>query len=261
MAPGSPRPVALVTGASSGIGAGFARALAARGHDLALVARREAPLREVAGTLERAHGIRAHCLPADLARPGAPEEIAAGLAARGLAACLLVNNAGFGVPGMLCDVPWERHRATIEVMAAAPVRLCHLLAPAMMAARSGRIVNVSSLSALLPPHAGGTLYYPVKSFLLQFSLAFHAEMRPHGVHVTAVCPGFTATGFRAAAGGTVESVAVPRWLWSEPADVAAAALRAVAANRPVCIPGLFNKMVAVAFKLAPAALGRRMVRG
>ncbi|WP_108257606.1 SDR family NAD(P)-dependent oxidoreductase [Mangrovicoccus ximenensis] len=153
---------------------------------------------------------------------------------RGLQAEVLVNNAGFGVPGMLCDVPWERHRACLEVMAAAPVRLCHLLAPAMMAGGRGRIVNVSSLSALLPPHAGGTLYYPVKSFLLQFSLAFHAEMRPHGVRVSAVCPGFTETGFQAAAGGTVEKVAVPRWLWSRPGDVAGAALAPGAAAAPRC---------------------------
>lgn len=257
----SARRTALVTGASSGIGRAFAEALAARGCDLVIVARREAPLRGTANDIEKANGVRVTVWPGDLADPETPQRLFDDLTGRGIAVDILVNNAGFGVPGMLCDVDWARHRACLEVMTAAPVHLAHLFGPPMMARGWGRIVNVSSLSALLPPHAGGTLYYPVKSFLLQFSLAIREEMGPKGVKVTALCPGFTETGFQKAAGGTVESVAFPRWLWSQPADVAHAALDAVEADRAIVIPGAVNKAIALAFKLMPGALGRRIVRG
>jgi short-subunit dehydrogenase len=146
-------------------------------------------------------------------------------------------------------------------MATAPVQMCYLFAPSMMKEGFGRIINVSSLAALLPPHAGGTLYYPVKSFLHQFSIAFRAEMRQHQVHVTALCPGFTRTNFQEAAGGTVEKVSLPNWTWSEPDAVARAAINAVEKNKAVCVPGLMDKMIASTFKVLPGALGRRLVGG
>lgn len=257
----APRPVALITGASSGIGLAFAEVYAGLGMDLVLVARKKGPLAAVAEHLEGQHHVSVTVLPGDLSDPDTPRQLFDQLAARGLRVDVLVNNAGFGVPGELCDVAWPRHRDTIEVMATAPVRLCHLFAPGMQARGAGRIINVSSLSALLPPHAGGTLYYPVKSFMAQFSLALRAELRAHGVHVTALCPGFTKTGFQATAGGTVETVRVPVWLWSSPQDVARAAIRAVEGNKPICIPGLFNRLVAVVFKLLPGGIARRLVGG
>ncbi|MGD9295579.1 MAG: SDR family NAD(P)-dependent oxidoreductase, partial [Roseobacter sp.] len=171
------------------------------------------------------------------------------------------NNAGFGVPGELCDIEWHRHRDTIEVMATAPVHLCHLFAPAMQQRGSGHIINVSSLSAILPPHAGGTLYYPVKAFLHKFSIAFRAEMRSSGVWVTSLCPGFTRTGFQQAAGGTVEKVTPPTWTWSDPDAVARAGIRAVERNKPICVPGLLNKIIALLFKVLPGSVGRLLVRG
>ena len=207
---------ALITGGSSGIGLAFARELARMGDDLVLIGRRENDLRKAAEGIVSDFGVDAVIFPGDLADPGTPDRLVEELKARDLGVSTLVNNAGFGVPGELLDVDWRRHRDTIEVMAIAPVRLAYLLAPGMIAEGKGAIVNVSSLSALLPPHAGGTLYYPVKSFLFQFSLALRAEMHPHGVRVVAVCPGFTDTGFQAAAGGTVESVSFPKFLWSMP---------------------------------------------
>lgn len=255
------RRTALVTGASSGIGRAFTEALAARGHDLVIVARRAPRLEEVAAEIARAYGVTVTPWPGDLADPETPARLFAEVQAQGIEIDILVNNAGFGVPGMLVEVDWPRHRACLEVMTAAPVHLAYLFGPPMMARGWGRIVNVSSLSALLPPHAGGTLYYPVKSFLLQFSLAIREEMRAGGVQVTALCPGFTETGFQAAAGGTVESVAFPRVLWSKPQTVANAALDAVEADRAICIPGVVNKAIGLAFKLMPGALGRRLVRG
>ncbi len=257
----SRRPAALITGASSGIGRAFAEAYARRGHDIFLVARREDQLARVATDLGRAHGIDAIPWAGDLADPETPQRLFDALAALGREVDVLVNNAGFGVPGVFIEVDWARHKACLEVMTVAPVRLAYLFAPQMAARGAGSIINVASLSAMLPPHAGGTLYYPVKSFLLQFSLALSAELRQTGVNVTALCPGFTETDFQAAAGGTVESVAIPRFLWSKPDDVVAACIRAVEAERPVCIPGAFNKAIAVAFKLMPGPIARYLVRG
>ncbi|MHA3980009.1 SDR family NAD(P)-dependent oxidoreductase [Halovulum sp. GXIMD14794] len=258
--PGRGTDAVLITGASAGMGLSFARAYAKTGRNLVLVARREDLLRETARDLTEKHGIDAAALSADLADPGAPTRLFEEIAYLGIDVGGLVNNAGFGVPGHLCAVDWSRHRDTIQVMATVPVHLTRLFAPAMMQRGRGTIINVASLSALLPPHAGGTLYYPVKSFLYQFSLATHEELRPRGVHVTALCPGFTVTDFQKAAGGTVESVSVPQWMWSKPEDVVDAAIAAVDRNQPVCIPGFANKAIAQAFKLMPGALGRWLVR-
>ena len=253
------RHYALVTGATSGIGKAFAERLAESGYGILAVARHEEPLLRLESDLSTQFGADVVVFPADLARSETPDRILEFAKENKIAVSMLVNNAGFGVPGNLCDVEWDRHRSCIEVMATAPVRLCYLFAPLMVAGGGGTIINVSSLSAVLPPHAGGTLYYPVKSFLYQFSLAFHAEMLSEGVHVTTVCPGFTETNFQKAAGGTVESVAVPKWLWSTPEGVAKAAIAAARRNQPVSIPGLFNKATALFFKLVPASVGRRIV--
>lgn len=260
--PGSHRrKTALITGAASGIGRAFAEEYARRGCDLALLGRRVDPLQTLADRLGERHGTTVTVCPGDLADPETPQRLFDHLSGQKIGVDILVNNAGFGVPGDLCNVAWQRHRDTIEVMATAPTRLCHLFAPAMQTRKAGRIINVSSLSALLPPHAGGTLYYPVKSYLAQFSLALRAEMKASNVHVTALCPGFTRTGFQEAAGGTVESVAIPQWLWSDPQDVARAAIRAVDRNTAICIPGAFNKAVAVFFKIMPGSVGRLVVGG
>ncbi|MCA0927927.1 SDR family NAD(P)-dependent oxidoreductase [Ruegeria profundi] len=250
---------ALITGASSGIGQAFAEEYASKGVNLVIVARRNDPLQKLASRLRSQHGIDVVVWTGDLAIPETPRRLFDYLTGQHIHVDILVNNAGFGVPGNLCEVEWDRHREAIEVMGAAPVRLCYLFAPTMQERRSGWIINVSSLAAFVPPHAGGTLYYPLKSYLARFSIALRAEMKASGVHVTAVCPGFTHTGFQAAAGGTVESVAIPKWMWSEPNDVAAAAIRAVEKNQPICIPGLFNKAVALFFKVIPGALGRKIV--
>ena len=251
---------ALITGASAGIGKAFAEMFAKRGIDIVMVARRRERLEDLAAELRDRHGVDVIVWDGDLAKPETPELLFKALQDEGVTVDVLVNNAGFGVPGDLVDVEWSRHRNCLEVMTAAPVRLTHLFAPGMIERRKGSIINVASLSAVLPPHAGGTLYYPVKSFLLQFSLAMREELRPHGVKVSAVCPGFTETDFQLAAGGTVESVAFPKALWSKPEDVAEAAIAAVRANKPICIPGLVNKVIAVFFKLAPGAVGRWAVR-
>lgn len=256
-----PRRVALITGASSGIGQAFAEEYAKLGVDLVVVARKVEPLDLLSARLKSDHQISVTVLTGDLADPETPQKLFDTLLKKSIKVNILVNNAGYGVPGELCDIEWERHRDTIEVMATAPVRMCYLFAPAMMKEGFGRIINVSSLSALLPPHAGGTLYYPVKSFLHQFSLAFRAEMRVHNVYVTSLCPGFTRTNFQDAAGGTVEKVSPPEWTWSDPNSVARTAIEAVDNNRAFCVPGIINKAIAATFKVLPGALGRRLVGG
>jgi short-subunit dehydrogenase len=259
-APAGARPVALVTGASAGIGAALAREFAADGYDLVLVARRADRLRTLADALAAAHGVTAHVLQADLADPAAPEAIFAALEEQGLELTALVNNAGYGVPGELAESGWVRHRDSLQVMVRAPVQLAYLAAPGMAARGRGYILHVASLSALLPPHAGGTLYYPIKSFLLKFALAHGEELRPHGVRVTAVCPGFTHTEFQEAAGGSTEKVEMPGFLWMTAEAVAKQGYRALMRGRPVCIPGLVNQVLYLVFKYMPDGIGRWLVR-
>ena len=257
---GATRKTALVTGASSGIGKAFAREFASNGFDVVLVARGEARLRAVAEEIEADFGVSAPVIIADLAIPEAPADIVAQIGSMGLQIDALVNNAGYGVPGHLAESDWTVHRDCMQVMARAPLQLAYLLAPGMAERRRGWIVNVCSLTVFLPPHAGGTLYYPVKSFLFQFSLAHREELRRHCVHVTAICPGFTETNFQQAAGGTVESVSFPKSLWLQPDRVARAGYAAVMRNRPICIPGRIDRIIALFFKLAPGPLARWIVR-
>jgi short-subunit dehydrogenase len=124
----------------------------------------------------------------------------------------------------------------------------------------GLIINLGSVSGFLPPHAGGTLYYPVKSFLIKFSLAHAEEMRRAGVHVTALCPGFTHTDFQKAAGGTVETVTMPDFLWMDADEVARQGYKAAVRGDPVCVPGWINRMIVRCFKYLPDAFGRWIVR-
>jgi short-subunit dehydrogenase len=258
------RPVALVTGGSSGIGAAFAREFARNGHDVVLVARGEARLKSVAAEIEGEFGVSAHVLQADLSDPVAPERIFAELAERGLKIGALVNNAGYGVPGPLDQSDWAKHRDCLEVMVAAPVHLAYLAAREMAgrgkSGRGGMIINIGSVSGFLPPHAGGTLYYPVKAFLIKFSLAHAEEVRASGVTVTVVCPGFTHTGFQEAAGGTVEAVSMPKFLWMQPEEVARKGYRAAARGDLVCVPGFINKLFVWFFKYVPDGIGRWIVR-
>lgn len=251
---------ALITGASAGIGKAFAFQFAANGFDLLLVARREERLLAVAAEIELEFDVKVHVMGADLSDPETPDRIYKTVRGLDLRIAALVNNAGFGVPGLLTDLPWQRHRATLEVMTAAPVHLSYLFAPDMAARGKGWIIHVASLSAFLPPHAGGTLYYPVKAFLLKFAEAHREELMNSNVNVTAVCPGFTRTDFQKAAGGTVESVSVPQIFWLGPEDVARSGFDAVMRNKPVCIPGLFNQLTFLFFRVIPDCLARRIFR-
>lgn len=247
---------ALVTGASAGLGVLFAEALAGRGHDLILTARREDRLEELAVRLRERHGIRVETIAADLAAPGAAESLMAEIGRRGLAVNLLVNNAGFGAAGQFAQVD----RATLERMIAVNCRalmeLCHLVLPGMIQMRSGAILNVASTAAFQPGPGMG-VYYATKAFVLSLSEAIHSEVRRHGVHVSAICPGPTRTEFFDAAGVSPQSPLVR--MASDPRKVVEDGLRALDANAAVRVSGFGNKLLAGSVRFTPRPVIRRVL--
>jgi short-subunit dehydrogenase len=249
------RRLALVTGASAGIGEAFARLYAARGHDLALTARRAGRLERLAEDLGRRHGIEVLVLPADLAEPGAPEHLARLIAGHGREVDVLVNNAGYGLPGRFAETAWSDQAAFLQVLASAPAELAHRLAPGMAERGYGRILNVASLAGLAPGGPGATLYAATKAFLVRFSESLHLELKGSGVHVTALCPGFTYSEFHDVTGSReLVRRSIPRLFWQDADAVARAGFSGVEANRAVCVPGVTNKLMAGLAKLTPEGL-------
>jgi len=248
---------ALVTGASAGIGAEFARQLAARGCDLVLTARRVDRLEALARELHAQYGINADVIVDDLADAAAPARIAAAATRTGRAIDILVNNAGYGVPGRYDKVDWATHARFMQVLVTAPLQLCHLLLPAMRDRGYGRIVNVASLAGLVPATPGNTLYGPAKAFLMRVSQALALENRAHGIHVCALCPGFTRSEFHdvSHARGLVSKL--PGWMWSDASDVVRQGLDAVERGRVVCVPGRVNRVLKTLMDVLPdrTALG------
>jgi short-subunit dehydrogenase len=246
------RKLALITGASAGIGAAFARIFASHGYDLALTARRAERLETLAEEIRLRSGIETLVLPADLADPAAPGKILDQLAANGRAVDALVNNAGYGLPGAYANTSWADQRAFLQVMVTAPCELAHKVLPGMVERRFGRIVNVASLAGLIPGSAGHTLYGASKALLVRFSQSLHLEVADQGVHVSALCPGFTYSEFHDVNGTRAQiSASTPPWLWLGADEVAATGYEAVEANRAVCVPGAPNKAIAAFAKLVP----------
>jgi short-subunit dehydrogenase len=246
------RRLALVTGASAGIGAAFARLLAERGYDLALTARRAERLETLAAELAARHGVETLVVPADLAAAGGAQAVLDQIAARGRVVDALINNAGYGLPGGYARTAWQDQRAFLQLMVSAPCELAHKVLPGMAERRFGRIVNVASVAGLLPGAAGHTLYAGAKSLMIKFSQSLHLEAAPHGVHVTALCPGFTWTEFHDANGTRARvNAAVPSWAWLSVEPVVLAGWRAVEANRPTCTPGLAYKALCALVRLVP----------
>ena len=255
---------ALVTGGSSGIGVAFAEVFAAHGYDLVLAARREEKLRDVAARLEREHGIRVHVFVSDLEVPGAPSRLVDEIAARGLTIDALVNNAGYGVPGQYLKTTWERHAAFLNIMVVAVTELTRRLLPGMLERKFGRIINIASLAGLVPAPAGHTLYAASKSFLIKFSEALSNEVGEQGVHVTAVCPGFTFSEFHDVTGTRASVSKLPSWMWMNAAAVAREGFAANDANRSVFVTGKVNRTIAMLARMMPqqfvAAVNRRAAR-
>lgn len=246
------RKLALVTGASAGIGAAFARVLAAHGYDVALTARRTERLEILAEEIRMRFGVETLTVGADLAEPEAPGQILDHLTAHGRTVDALVNNAGYGLGGTYAETRWADQQAFLQVMVNAPCELAHRVLGGMRERRFGRIVNVASLAGLVPGSAGHTLYAASKSLLVKFSQSLHLELAAEGVHVSALCPGFTWSEFHDVNGTrAMVSASTPAWLWLGADEVAAAGYEAVEANRPVCVPGAPNKAIAGIAKLLP----------
>lgn len=255
----SSRRRALVTGASAGIGAAFARELAARGCDLVLTARREDRLRSLAGELHTAHGIDAQVIVANLANPLVPARIAAELRQRGLAIDVLINNAGYGVPGSFVANDWQTHADFIQVLMTAPTHLCHLLLPAMRERGFGRIINVASLAGHVPGTPGHTLYAAAKAYLIKFSQSLGLENRAHGVNVCALCPGFVYSEFHDVTGTRNLVAQMSDWLWMDAGSVVRQGLDAVERGEIVYVAGRVNRAIKTLFKLLPDRLALRMI--
>lgn len=258
------RRIALVTGASSGIGEAFAEVLAAGGFDVAITARRDARLRSVQSRLSEKYGARVEVIVEDLEDPSAPARLCAELEARGLKIDVLVNNAGYGVPGSYVASGWDVHERFLQIMVVAVAELTHRLLPAMIERRYGRIINVASLAGLVPAPAGHTLYAAAKAFLIKFSESLGHEVRRHGVYVTAVCPGFTFSEFHDVTGTRARMKSLPGFMWSSSADVARQGYDAVMAGKSVVVTGRINAAIATLVRILPQGLvigvGRRMGR-
>ena len=255
---------ALITGASAGIGQSFAEVFAANGFDLVITARREDRLRALAARLEQRHQARVHVMVADHSLPDTPARLCEEIAARGLRIDALVNNAGYGVPGSFVSSPWERHADNLQVMVTGLAELTYRLLPGMIERKYGRIINVASLAGLVPAPAGHTLYGASKALVIKFSEALSHEVRRHGVHVTAVCPGFTHTEFHDAMGTREQMNVLPEWMWMESATVARQGFEAVMAGTPIYVNGRVNRTIALIVRYLPqgivTALGRRVGR-
>jgi uncharacterized protein len=244
------RPVALVTGASAGIGEEFARQLAARGHDLVLVARDRARLEALAEGLADERGAHAEVLPADLT-DGA--QLAA-VEARARNVDTLINNAGYGTFGNFyeLDLAVEIREAQLNVLAL--MRLTHAAAGAMASRGKGAILNVSSLAGFQPGPMNAT-YSATKAFVTSFTEAVHEEMKGTGVSVSVLCPGFTHTEFQERANAPASSV--PGFMWQNAPEVAAAGLDGLAKNKAIIIPGSVNRVLGTLANMAPHAVTRR----
>ncbi|HSJ57747.1 MAG TPA: SDR family oxidoreductase [Anaerolineae bacterium] len=238
---------ALVTGASGGIGEAFARQLAARGMDLVLVARSEGALRALAGELAGAHAIRTHVIVADLAVPGAAQRLYDDVTTPDWQIDLLVNNAGYGKAGTFAGLPFGVQSRMVHLNVNTVVELTHLFLPAMIERRRGGVINLGS-TASFQPVPFMAVYGATKAFVLSFSEAIAQEVARHGVHVMALCPGGTATGFQETAGVWEDQ----RGSMPSAAEVVTAALAAFDSGKRTYVPGFMNKLTAfVAGRLMP----------
>ena len=246
------RPLAAITGASSGIGAVFARKLAARQHDVLLVARRRDRMEPLCAELQRDHGVSANFLEADLAKPDALEAVAVRLASEPRLA-LLVNNAGFGTKGRFHEAPYEdqarMHRLHIDAI----LRLTRAALPGMVSRNSGAIINVSSVAAYVRT-PGNVSYCATKAWVSAFTEGIYLEMRNLGadVAIQALCPGYTYSEFHDVLKVERSSIA-GKWLWMSAEDVVEASLQALPSRRLFVIPGWQYRLLTMIVPRLPSA--------
>lgn len=247
------RPVALITGPTSGLGEGFARRYAADGHDLVLVARDGERLERLAAELRAQHGVAAEVLIADLAVAEDRQRVADRLR-DGVA--VLVNNAGFGTSGEFWSADYALLQKQLDVNVTAVMALTHAALPAMLAAGSGTVLNVASVAGLLPGR--GSTYSASKAWVVSFSEGLSNGLTGTGVGIHALCPGFVRTEFHQRAG--IDMAGTPSVLWLEVDDVVRDTLAGIAAGKVVIIPGLQYKVLTTAGRMVPRNLVRAMTK-
>lgn len=237
----TPSGYALITGASSGIGAEIAREYARRGVPLILTARRVERLEALAAEL-RAQ-VPVDVIPADLAVADAPAQLCEAIRARGLAVRILVNNAGYGVVGRYPSSDWPVHAQFLQVMVGSVCELTWRLLPSLRSFPDGRILNVASLAGLMPSADGQTLYAPVKAFLIKFSESLAQENADRGLKVSALCPGFTYSEFHDVTGTRAMMSKLPKGLWLQADTVARAGIDGMERGRVIVVPGWRYKLL------------------
>lgn len=230
---------ALVTGGSSGIGAALAHEFASHGYDVVLTARTEAALERTAAEIEQRHGVTAKVVVADLSEQGAVAELCATTGP----VDAVVASAGWTAAGRFTTVAWQEQRRMLDVMAAGPLELVHRTLPAMLEAGFGRVILVSSVGALLPMPKSVT-YGATKALLVHAAESLHAELAGTGVHVSALCPGYVATGIHERAGLEHLRRSVPGWMWTDVNVVAREGYVAVERGAPVRVAGRVNRVAA-----------------
>lgn len=254
------RRLVLITGASAGLGAAFARAYAARGFDLVLAARRFDRLEALAAELSAAHAVEAFPIAVDLAVYGTETTLLEAVAGLGRHVDVLINNAGFSIPQSFAAVPWERQRDFLMTLVVSACGLAHGVIPAMVERGGGAIINVASLAGFSPGMAGHTLYPGAKSLAIKLSQSLSEEYRAAGIRVTALCPGFTRTEFAMANGTQSVMDASPRFFFQTAEAVVESAIRANRRGQVIEIPGWHNKLAAALLHYLPGPLVRAAIR-
>ena len=245
-----PTPVTLITGASAGLGAEFARQLSSRGQKLVLVARRIDRLEALASELGNARVVAC-----DLAAPDAVDRLMADLAGHSESVDTLINNAGFGLWGRFFGLDAKQQREMVDLNVGALTELCRAVAPGMVERRTGAILNLASTAAFQPgPRMA--VYFATKAYVLSLTEALHEELKPYGISVSALCPGPTKTEFGDVAGFSGNGAF--NKLSASSASVARIGLHGLARNKAVVIPGLLNKAGAQGHRVLPRSVLRKI---
>ena len=239
----------LITGASRGIGLELAREFARHGHELLLVARHGSTLDAIAAELRQRHGVEVHAIALDLGQPGAATALHTQVEASSWEIDVLANNAGIVSYGKFAETELAHERQLLQLNIATLTELAKLFLRPMLARGRGRLVNVASVGGYQPGGPQWAVYFASKAYVLSFSKALAVELRGSGVSITALCPGATATGFLDTAG--LDNTLVYRFLCMDAASVARIGYRGIMKGKTVVIPGLVNKLLALAGELPP----------
>ena len=245
--------LALITGASGGIGEAFGHVLAAEGYDLVLVARRDQELHRVKGVIASKLPVAVHVMALDLNEAGAVETLVAEMASRNLVPAIVINNAGFGLAGPMAELSRDEQLRMIDLNVRVLTDLTLRFLPAMVAKKSGGIINVASVAGFMPGPMMA-VYFATKNYVLSFGDALNSELRGTGVTLTTLCPGTVKTGFQARAGQNERGSTLSAY------DVASQGWAGFKAKRRVVIPGFFNQMTAYGLRITPRRLSLPFIK-